>query len=139
MGTYDLWGGRVSDTEYNADSGHLKDQKEFQRKDVVDGNAVPFTVIPDKGYRARISNWNQDGQLTAQPIYAKSDQRFKGSDTLLSASIASDRGGNERVVNVSKRSGIIKRGCNVGMDASMFNDVWITWGFQANFIFNQVL
>ena len=116
----------MSDTaECNADSGYLKDEKEFQRKDLVDGNVVPFAVILDKGYRARTANWNQDGQLTAQPVYAKSDQRFKGSDTLLSASITSDRGGNEHVVNVSKRSGIIKSGFNVGIDASMFNDVGI--------------
>ena len=113
--------------------------KELQRNNVVDGNVVPSTVILDKGYRVRIANWCQNGQLTAQPVYAKSDYRFKSSDTLLSAFITSDRGGNERVLNVRKRSCIIKRDFNLGMDASMFNDIWMTWGFKANFIFNQVL
>ena len=30
MGTHDLWGGRVSDTESSVGSGYLKDQKDFQ-------------------------------------------------------------------------------------------------------------
>ena len=39
----------------------------------------------------------------------KIDQQFKGLETLLSVSIAADRGGNERRVNVSKRRGYIER------------------------------
>ena len=77
--------------------------------------------------------------MVAQPIYAKSDQRFKGSDTLISASIAADRGGNERGVNISKRSGVIKRGFKTNMDPQMFQDIWITWAFQANFMYDPVL
>ena len=72
-------------------------------------------------------------QLTAQPVFAKSDQQFKGLETLFSASIAADRGGNERGVNVAKRCGYIKRGFLPGMDARTFNDVWLCWSFQANF------
>ena len=56
-----------------------------------------------------------------------------------SASVASDRGGNERAVNVSKRRGVIKRGFKAGMDAKMFQDTWITWTFQSNFMYNFVL
>ncbi len=40
---------------------------------------------------------------------------------------------------MSKRCGVIKRGFKLGMDAKMFQDTWITWSFQANFMFNPVL
>ena len=139
MGVHDSWGGNVSDTDYHKNSGYLEEQAEFQKKDKVGGEVLPFTVILDKGYRARAVNWRHDGQLTAQPVYGKSDQRFKGSQTMLSASIASDRGGNERAVNVSKRCGVVKRGFKESMDAKMFQDTWITWGFQSNFMFNPFL
>ena len=139
MGVWDLWGGNVSDTDYNKKAGYLQEQAAFQRKDLVDSEVVPFTVTLDKGYRARAANYIHDGQLTSQPVYAKSDQRFKGSQTLLSASVASDRGGNKRSVNVSKRCGVIKRGFKAGMDAKMFQDTWICWGFQSNFMFRGVL
>ena len=69
----------------------------------------------------------------------KSDQQFKGLKTLLSASIAADGGGNERGVNVSKRCGYIKRGFLPEMDACTFNDVWLCWSFQTNFMFSPVL
>ena len=137
--TYDLWGGNVSDTDYNKRAGYLEEQSAFQKNDLVDGEVLPFTNIYDKGYRARAICWRHDKQLIAQPVFGKSDQRFKGSDTLYSASIASDRGGNERGVNVSKRCGVIKRGFKVGMDTQIFQDNWITWGFQSNFMFNPVL
>ena len=45
-----------------------------------------------KGYQARDAK-KSDNQLTAQPEFVKSDQRFRGRDTLYSASVASDRGG----------------------------------------------
>jgi hypothetical protein len=120
-------------------SGYLQQQSAFQREDIVDGEMIPFTNIYDKGYRARAACWGEDNQLTAQPVYAKSDERFKGTDTLYSASIASDWGGNERQVNVSKRCGIIERGFKVGMDAKAFQDTWFTWGFQANFMYCPVI
>ena len=41
---------------------------------------------------------------------------------MLSVSVASDRGGNERAANISKRCGVIKRGFKVCMDAKMFQD-----------------
>ena len=92
----------------------------------------------DKGYQARDAK-KSDNQLTAQPVFVKSDQRFRGRDTLYSASVASDRGGNERTVNVSKRCGIIARGFQPGTDPTMFNDVWLCWMFQANFMYSPVL
>ena len=69
----------------------------------------------------------------------KSDQQFKGLETLFSASIAADRRGNERGVNVSKRCGYIKRGFLPGIDARTFNDVWLCWSFKANFLYSPVL
>jgi hypothetical protein len=139
-GVHELWGGNVSDSNYNEMSGYLDEQWDFQKSDLVDGKIVPFTNIYDKGYRARAVCWRKGRQLVAQPIYAKSDERFKGSDTIISASIASDRGGNERGVNISKRSGVIKRGfMNPNMDAQMFQDIWIMWSYQANFMYEPVL
>lgn len=134
-----LWSGNVSDTDYNKRAGYLEAQSLFQNDDKVDDQVLPFTNIYDKGYRARAACWRHDKQLIAQPVFGKSDQRFKGSDTLYSASLASDRGGNERGVNVSKRCGVIKRGFKVGMDTHIFQDTWITWGFQCNFMFEPVL
>lgn len=139
LGVHYLWGGHVSDSDYNDRAGYLEEQAEFQNNDKINGEVLPFTNIYDKGYRARAACWRRDNQLIAQPIFGKSDQRFKGSDTMFSASIASDRGGNERGVNVSKRSGVVKRGFKSGMDTQMFQDTWMTWGFQANFMFNPVL
>ena len=70
----------------------------------------------------------------------KSNQQFKGLKTLLiNASIAADRGGNVRGVNLSKRCGYIKRGFVPGMDARTFNYVWLCWSFQANFMYSPVL
>ena len=58
--------------------------------------------------------------------------------SLFSPSVASDRRGNKRGANVSNRCWVIKRGFRAGMDAKMFKDTWITWGFQANFMFKHV-
>ena len=137
--TYYMWGGNVSDTDYNKRAGYLDEQANFQNRDKVEDKLVPFTNVYDKGYRARAACHGHGKQLVAQPVYAKSDQRFKGSDTLYSASIASDRGGNERGVNVSKRCGIMQRGFSAGMDTQIFQDTWLTWGFQVNFMYNPVL
>jgi hypothetical protein len=138
MGTHNLWGGNVSDTMYNKSAGYLNDQEQYQQSDLVDGEVVPFLNIYDKGYRAR-EVCRRHGQLTAQPAFCKSDKRFSGARTLYSASIASDRGGNERAVLVSKRSGLLKKGFKTGMDAKQFQDAWLTWGFQSNFMFESVL
>ncbi|KAL7425489.1 hypothetical protein ACHAXH_000032, partial [Discostella pseudostelligera] len=138
MGTHNLWGGNVSDTEYNKSAGYLNEQEIYQQSDLVGGEVIPFLNIYDKGYRAR-EVCRQHGQLTAQPAFCKSDKRFTGARTLYSASIASDRGGNERAVLVSKRSGVIKRGFKTGMNAKQFQDAWLTWGFQSNFMFESVL
>ena len=92
--TWELWTGHVSDSSYHEEAGYLEEQQKFQNMDRVLGELVKFMNMLDKGYRARAANEAHD-QLTAQPVFAKSDERFKGRDTLYSASVASDRGGNE--------------------------------------------
>ena len=128
----------MSDSNYHSNADYLEAQEEFQKVDLVHDESVKFMNILDIGYRARAVN-EAHNQLTAQPVFAKSDQRFKGRDTLYSSSVASDRGGNEQTVNVSKRCGIIARGFQPGTDPSMFNDVWLCWMFQANFMYCPVL
>ena len=71
---------------------------------------VPFTNVLDKGYRPRAANWEHGRQLTAQHTFKKSDRQFKGTETLFSADLATDRDANKRGENITKRCGIIERG-----------------------------
>ena len=138
-----LWPGRVSDSDYNRREGYLQRQQEFQDADLVevDGKLVviPFLNIYDKGYRARMAAWKSGKQGVLQPTFAPSDRRFSGKETKISASIASDRGGNERAVNVSKRSAYICRGFRPNMNPERFDMAWRSWSFKSNFMFKPVL
>ena len=78
-------------------------------------------------------------QLVLQPDFAESERRFNRSQTLRSASVASDRGGNERAVNVAKRSWFLKRGFQKNSSAKRMNNAWMTWSFQSNFMYDPVL
>lgn len=93
--TWPLWGGHESDSRYHETAGYLEAQQEFQKKDMLQSQngleVVPFTNVLDKGYRSRAVNWRHGEQLTAQPIFGKSDQHFTGAETKYSASLASDR------------------------------------------------
>ena len=108
---------------------------------MVDGQQkiIPFLNIYDKGYRAKMAAWQNGKHLVLQPDFKESDKRFNRNQTISSASIASDRGGNERVVNISKRAGLISRGFYPNADPIRFNKVWRTWSFQTNFMFDPVL
>ena len=138
VGTYDLWTGAVSDTDYNKRAGYLKIQKQYAENDMVDSKLVPFTNIYDKGYRARCIAWKERQQLVLQPEWADSDKRFNRQQTLLTASVATNRGGNERAVNVCKRAGFVRAGFQPNSSPKILDDAWITWGFQANFMFNPI-
>ena len=46
-----------------------------------------------------------------------------------------ERGG----VNVAKRVGHVRAGFVRGADPHTFNDVWLCWPFQANFVCDPVL
>ena len=135
----DLWGGGVSDSNYNNESGYLQAQEEFQKTDLVNGKVVKFLNVLDRGYRAKYAAWRTGEQLAIQPPSARSDKRFPGHQTIYAGTVAHDRSGNERAVNLCKRSGLMKRGFKQGMSARRFNNAWRTWGFQANFMFKAVL
>ncbi len=102
-------------------------------------SVLPFTNVYDKGYHAKMVAWKCGKQKVLQPEWAESDKRFGRDQTLLSASIATDRGGNERGVNVCKRAWFVNRGFLPNMSPKQLNDAWTTWSYQANFMFNPVL
>lgn len=94
--THDLWTGCVSDTAYQGESDIFPIQKAFCELDLVGANVVPFTNVFDKGYRNRLQAcWLAGNQLTLQPVFAKSDEKFRRNDTLSSAVIEADRSSNE--------------------------------------------
>ena len=105
----------MSDSDYHNRSGYLQAQREFQETDLVDGEVVPFTNIMDRGYRVTMSSWTEGRQLTHQPPSAKSDERFRGRQTIVAGKVAKDRSANERGVKVSKRTGLVKKGFQLGM------------------------
>eukprot|EP00956_Cyclotella_meneghiniana_P040674 scaffold202164_cov66-Cyclotella_meneghiniana.AAC.2 len=148
QGNADLWTGAVSDSDYNRRAGYLQSQQQFQNEDLVetknddgqiDMKVLPFLNIYDKGYRAKMAAFKNGKQLVLQPDWADSDRTFNRYQTIGSASVASDRGGNERSVNVMKRPGYIRRGFQPNMCPIRFNKVWRTWGFQSNFMFVPIL
>ena len=80
---HDLWVGCVSDTTYQQESGIFELQQEFGENDLIgeEKKYIPFTNIFDKGYRNRLVAFLAGKQLTMQPIFAKSDRKFR--ETLL--------------------------------------------------------
>ena len=134
-----LWVGVISDTHYQKKSGIFREQNEFSRKDLIDGEHLPYTNIFDKGYRSRLAAWRCGRQLTIQPDYAKSDRKFRAKETIQSASIATDRSANERAVRLCKRSGYLKRGLKTNGNLIRLDNVWLVWSFQVNFMYEPVL
>ena len=108
--THDLWTGAVSDTTYQQKSGIFDIQQEFAEFDKINDSVKPFLNIFDKGYRIRLAAWRHGQQLTLQPHFAKSDQKFSRKDTLSSASVASNRAANESTVRLTKAPGYLKQG-----------------------------
>ena len=146
LGVAELWPGGVSDSDYNKREGYLNRQNNFAKSDLVElevgsdmFEVLPFTNVYDKGYRAKAVAWKCGRQHVIQPDWAESDKHFSRSQTLRSASIATDRSGNERGVKVCKRSWFIMRGFTPNMSPTLINNAWTTWSFQANFMFNPVL
>ena len=107
IGTLELWAGAISDTDYLTTAGILKLQDEFSKKDNSLRN-LPFLNIMDKGYRILLAAWRAGKQLLLQPFYAKSDRKFNTNEVLVSSTVASDRSGNERAVNVAKRARMLR-------------------------------
>jgi hypothetical protein len=100
---------------------------------------IPFLNIVDKGYRCIMAAWRARKQLFLQPAFARSDRKFNSFEGNRSASVATDRSGNERAVNVAKRAGVLKRGLRSNEDADLIADVWLAWAFQVNFMYKPVL
>ena len=109
MGTSELpvWAGAISDTEYQTRSGvfeYMYMQWFVDHKD----KGIPFTNIVDKGYRCIMAAWRAGKQLFLQPAFARSDRKFNTREVNRSSTVASDRSGNDRAVNVAKRAGVLK-------------------------------
>ena len=139
IGASDLWTGAVSDTQYLEECGILEEQRCYAEADVEDGEDVlPFTNITDKGYRCVVAAWKK-GQFLLQPTFHRTDQKITSRNLLTSATIASDRGGNERAVRVCKYSNLIKRKLHKNSDPAVFNECWLAWSFQVNFMYRPVL
>jgi hypothetical protein len=137
--THNLWTGCVSDTDYQAKSGIFKKQDDFSEQDFVEEKKKPFTNIFDKGYRNRLIAWQSGEQITLQPAFAKSDEKFNRKDTLSSAIVASDRSSNERAVRMAKMSAYVKDGLSNHQSLERMHYAWLNWGFQVNFMYNAVL
>jgi hypothetical protein len=58
-----------------------------------------------------------------QPDFKDREERFNREQPISSALVALDHGGDERVVHVSKRAGLISRGFLPNSDALRFNKV----------------
>uniref|UniRef100_A0A7S4NEM8 DDE Tnp4 domain-containing protein n=1 Tax=Odontella aurita TaxID=265563 RepID=A0A7S4NEM8_9STRA len=138
MRTNELWDGAVSDSEYFEKSGILEMQAEFVAND-SNNSDVQFTNILDKGYHAVLAAWRAGKQFVLQPAYKKSERKFTSAEVLLSAAVAADRSGNERAVNVAKRCFILGKGIDPSHRLDEIDDIWLVWGFQANFMFASVL
>ena len=81
-----------------------------------------FLNIYDKGYCAKAVAHQARKQLVLQLTFAESDKHFNFNQTLLSASVATDRGGNERAINVAKQSWYVKQGFRPNSDPKQMND-----------------
>ena len=72
---------------------------------------ILFVNIVDKGYRCIVmAAWQAGKHLFLQPAFARSDRKVNTREVNRSSTVASDRSGNERAVNVAKRAGVLKRG-----------------------------
>ena len=138
-GVEHLWVGATSDSHYQEHTEIFEKQHTFAMNDLVDAVHIAFTNIFDKGYRVILPAWRAGKQEVIQPIFARSDRKFTGRETIHSASVATDRSGNERAVNRCKLSGFIKRGLQKNGNPKLLNNAWLAWSFQTNFMYCSVL
>jgi hypothetical protein len=68
LGTHELWGGNVSDSDYNRNAGYLEEQAAFQQNDLCDGELLRFTNVHDKGYQARAICWDMVNLLRSPSL-----------------------------------------------------------------------
>jgi hypothetical protein len=134
-----LWQGAITDSDYIIRAGILEMQQKFIETHDERNDNVKFVIIVDKGFRITRAAWAIGNQTVLQPHFAKADTKFTGNQTLYSASVASDRGGNERAVRLSKKAGFLSRGLQQNANVDRYCDSWLTWGFQVNFMYKPVL
>jgi hypothetical protein len=138
FGTWELWVGAISDTDYQVTSGIFKFQEQFT-SNCANHSDLPFTNIMDKGYRCRLAAWRTGRQLLLRPLFARSDRKFNTREIIHSSAISAGRAANERAVNVSKRSGYLARGMKTHGDATELADAWLAWSLQINFMIKSQL
>ena len=138
MGTWELFAGTISDSDYQKSSKVFEATQQFANNDRNE-SLLPFTNIVDKGYRCGIAAWRAGKQLVLQPVFAKSDTKFNSQQVHRSANVAADRSANERAVKMAKHSNLIKRGLEQYQQPKTIADAWLVWGFQTNFMFKSVM
>ena len=77
--------------------------------------------------------------MIMQTVFVKSDEKFSGKETLTSASVATDWSGNERAVNVMKKSRFVKRRLQPNVCPVQLDKIWCAFSFQDNFMYKPVL
>jgi hypothetical protein len=139
MGTEELFVGGISDTDYVLKAKILEKQQTYMEQPFAGDKSINWIIVCDKGFRISTTAIRTGGQVVIQPCFAKSDEKFEDTETLLGAAIASDRSGNERAVRVMKLSKFIKSGLQPNESAERLSDVWLCWGFMSNFVYKSVL
>jgi len=74
-----------------------------------------YQQIIDDISKKEMITWKTGQQQVIQAEWAQSDRQFGRDETLRSASVATDRAGNEKGVNVCKRARFISRGFMTNM------------------------
>lgn len=138
QGANELWVGSISDTEYFTQTKILETQTKFMQEHDTLHRKRPFLNILDKGYRIVVPAWQSNHQLVLQPAFVDSDRIFGSKAVFHSSCVASDRSGNERGVRYSKMSHRVRNGPHCSADLRRFNNLWLMWNFQVNFMYKCV-
>ena len=137
----ELWIGATSNLHYQEHTKIFEQQQKFSEQDLVGENKdryIPFSNILDQGCRCILLMQRAGGQDCFLPIFSKSDQCFIGNETVVLTSVALDRSGNKRAVNICKTAGFIKQVLTGIMSTIRLNNDWLAWSFQANFMYAPV-
>ena len=82
MGTYHLWSGSVTDTEYMISSTILDNQMVFAEHDLINGLVKAFLNVLDKGYIITLECKDIGEQPSLKLNVSKSDRKFKAVESL---------------------------------------------------------
>jgi hypothetical protein len=136
--TFPLCTGGIGDQDYVEKTKIFEKQSTFTKQDKSAPNSPALNIF-DRGYRVILAAL-ANGQQILQPDFAPCDGKFNANETLHSAAVAVVRSGNERAVNVVKRSWYIKRGgmFSPNIDLEKLDDVWLAFGFRVNFMYSPV-